>query len=177
MTTIAPTCAIPAPEETVPEAELIARATAAREALGDRLVILGHHYQKHEVIRFADITGDSFLLARRGAEATQADLVVFLGVYFMAEAADILAGPHQQTILPNMEAGCSMADMADIDAVEEALLPLGAKPVRREGRASGRWVLIDFGDIVLQAFHEEDREFYDLERLWGQATRLTFPDL
>lgn len=55
---------------------------------------------------------------------------------------------------------------AIVDAVEEALLPLGAKPVRREGRASGRWVLIDFGDIVLQAFHEEDREFYDLERLW-----------
>lgn len=55
---------------------------------------------------------------------------------------------------------------AIVDAVEEALLPLGSKPVRREGRASGRWVLIDFGDIVLQAFHEEDREFYDLERLW-----------
>jgi len=72
VSTSAPACSIPLPESTVPEAELIARATAARAALGDRLVILGHHYQKHEVIRFADITGDSFLLARRGAEATQA---------------------------------------------------------------------------------------------------------
>ena len=61
---------------------------------------------------------------------------------------------------------------AIVDAVEEALLPLGAKPQRREGRASGRWVLIDFGDIVLQAFHEEDREFYDLERLWRDCPHL-----
>lgn len=61
---------------------------------------------------------------------------------------------------------------AIVDAVEEALLPLGAKPVRREGRASGRWVLIDFGDIVLQAFHEEDREFYDLERLWQDCPEI-----
>jgi quinolinate synthase len=120
VTSTAPTCAIPAPEETVPEAELIARATAAREALGERLVILGHHYQKHEVIRFADITGDSFLLARRGAEATRADLVVFLGVYFMAEAADILSQPHQRVILPDLGAGCHLAECADIFTVNDA---------------------------------------------------------
>ncbi len=120
MSTSAPACSIPLPESTVPEAELIARATAARAALGDRLVILGHHYQKHEVIRFADITGDSFLLARRGAEATQADLVVFLGVYFMAEAADILSQPHQRVILPDLGAGCHLAECADIFTVNDA---------------------------------------------------------
>ena len=119
MSTSATACSIPLPESTVPEAELIARATAARAALGDRLVILGHHYQKHEVIRFADITGDSFLLARRGAEATQADLVVFLGVYFMAEAADILSQPHQRVILPDLGAGCHLAECADIFTVND----------------------------------------------------------
>lgn len=120
--TTTPTCAVllpPGPDAT-PEAELLERATAAREALGDRLVILGHHYQKHEVIRFADITGDSFLLARRGAEATQADLVLFLGVYFMAEAADILSAPHQRVVLPDLGAGCHLAECADIFTVNDA---------------------------------------------------------
>ena len=120
MTTTAPTCAIPAPETTVPDSELIARSTAARGELGDRLVILGHHYQKHEVIRFADITGDSFLLARRGAEATHADLVLFLGVYFMAEAADILSRDHQRVVLPDLGAGCHLAECADIFTVNDA---------------------------------------------------------
>ncbi len=120
MTTTAPACAIPVAGDAVPEEELVARATAAREALGNRLVILGHHYQKHEVIRFADVTGDSFLLARRGAEATEADLVLFLGVYFMAEAADILAQPHQRVILPDLTAGCHLAECADIFTVNDA---------------------------------------------------------
>ncbi len=122
MSTTAPTCAIPEPEleTTVPESELLARATAARAALGDRLVILGHHYQKHEVIQFADITGDSFMLARRGAEATDADLLLFLGVYFMAEAADILAQPHQRVIIPDLSAGCHLAECADIFTVNDA---------------------------------------------------------
>ncbi|MSO44608.1 MAG: quinolinate synthase NadA [Thermoleophilia bacterium] len=120
MTTSSPVCGIPAPETTTTEAELIARATAARATLGDRLVILGHHYQKHEVIRFADITGDSFRLARRGAEATGADLILFLGVYFMAEAADILAQPHQRVILPDLGAGCHLAECADIFTVDDA---------------------------------------------------------
>lgn len=120
MTTTALTCAAPLAQNSVPEAELLDRATAAREALGDRLVVLGHHYQKHEVIRFADITGDSFLLARRGAEATQADLLLFLGVYFMAEAADILSAPHQRVVLPDLGAGCHLAECADIFTVNDA---------------------------------------------------------
>ena len=87
---IAPTLACELPASDTPLEELTERATAAREALGERLIVLGHHYQKDEVIRFADVTGDSYLLAKRGAEAVRADLVLFCGVYFMAEAADVL---------------------------------------------------------------------------------------
>jgi quinolinate synthase len=105
---------------TVPEHELRARAWAARRALGDRAVILGHHYQKDEVMEFADITGDSFLLAQRGAAATQAELVVFLGVYFMAESAYVLAAPGQQVVLPDLGAGCHLAECADIFTVRDA---------------------------------------------------------
>ncbi|HQZ41211.1 MAG TPA: quinolinate synthase NadA, partial [Vicinamibacterales bacterium] len=92
--------------------EMAARIAAARATLGDRLVILGHHYQRDEVIRFADYTGDSFKLARAIARHPAADFIVFCGVHFMAESADILALPHQQVILPDLAAGCSMADMA-----------------------------------------------------------------
>ena len=131
MTTLAPTCAPLALPE-APEAELLERATAARAALGSRLVVLGHHYQRHEVIRFADITGDSFLLARRGAEATHADLVVFCGVYFMAEAADVLRAPHQSVVLPDLGAGCHLAECADIFTVRDAWAQLtDAFPGRR----------------------------------------------
>jgi quinolinate synthase len=98
---------------------LVARAAAAREALGDRLVILGHHYQKQEVIQFADARGDSYKLAQYAASAG-APYVLFLGVHFMAESADILTEPHVQVMLPDMAAGCSMADMADIAQAEEA---------------------------------------------------------
>jgi quinolinate synthase len=97
---------------------LVSRAAAARQALDDELVILGHHYQKPEVIQFADARGDSYRLAQFAAQAG-APYVIFLGVHFMAESADILTAPHVQVILPDLAAGCSMADMADIAQVEE----------------------------------------------------------
>ncbi|MBM3459413.1 MAG: quinolinate synthase NadA, partial [Armatimonadetes bacterium] len=90
----------------------------AREILGERLVILGHHYQRDEVIRWADYTGDSFKLSQYGAQRRDAEYILFCGVHFMAESADILAADHQRVILPNLTAGCSMADMADIHQVE-----------------------------------------------------------
>src|SRR3954451_21635363 len=99
---------------------LVARARAAKEALGERAFVLGHHYQRDEVIQFADVTGDSFKLARDAAARPQADYVVFCGVHFMAESADILTGDHQQVVLPDLAAGCSMADMATYDQVEDA---------------------------------------------------------
>jgi quinolinate synthase len=99
---------------------LVARAAAAKAALGDRLFILGHHYQRDEVIRFADVTGDSFKLAREAAARPQAEYIVFCGVHFMAESADILTSPAQKVILPDLAAGCSMADMAVLTQVEEA---------------------------------------------------------
>src|SRR5579859_6503876 len=99
--------------------ELDERIAAARAALGERLVILGHHFQRDEIIKYADFRGDSFKLAQLAAARPQADYIVFCGVHFMAESADILSGPHQQVILPNPAAGCSMADMANIAEVEE----------------------------------------------------------
>jgi quinolinate synthase len=98
---------------------LVARARAARKALGDRAFILGHHYQRDEVIQFADVTGDSFKLAREAAARPDAQYVVFCGVHFMAESADILTKPEQQVVLPDLAAGCSMADMATFNQVEE----------------------------------------------------------
>ncbi|GGV04919.1 quinolinate synthase A [Actinomadura cremea] len=98
---------------------LVERAEAAKAALGDRVFVLGHHYQRDEVIRFADVTGDSFKLAREAAARPQAPYVVFCGVHFMAESADILTAGHQRVVLPDLAAGCSMADMATFDQVEE----------------------------------------------------------
>jgi quinolinate synthase len=92
----------------------------AKAQLGERVFILGHHYQRDEVMRFADARGDSFRLSVLAKERTQADYIVFCGVHFMAESADVLTGDHQQVILPDLNAGCSMADMADIDQVTEA---------------------------------------------------------
>ncbi|MFC1935212.1 quinolinate synthase NadA [Chloroflexota bacterium] len=100
--------------------ELHQRIAVAREKLGKRLVIPGHHYQRDEIIRFADFRGDSFLLSQKAARQTEAEFIVFCGVHFMAETADILTGPHQQVILPNITAGCSMADMAPTDDVLDA---------------------------------------------------------
>jgi quinolinate synthase len=91
----------------------------AKASLGDRLLILGHHYQRDEVIKWADARGDSFKLARFAADNDAATDIVFCGVHFMAESADVLTGDHQRVILPDLNAGCSMADMADIDQVEE----------------------------------------------------------
>jgi quinolinate synthase len=99
---------------------LVARARAARDALGDRAFVLGHHYQRDEVIQFADVTGDSFKLARDAAARPEAEYIVFCGVHFMAESADILTGPQQQVVLPDLAAGCSMADMASYQQVVEA---------------------------------------------------------
>ncbi|WP_129339401.1 quinolinate synthase NadA [Cellulomonas endophytica] len=99
---------------------LVERARAARAALGDRAFVLGHHYQRDEVIAFADVTGDSFKLAREAAARPGAEFVVFCGVHFMAESADILTSDAQAVVLPDLAAGCSMADMAAIDQVEDA---------------------------------------------------------
>ncbi len=112
--------------------DLVERARVAREALGERAFVLGHHYQRDEVIQFADVTGDSFKLAREAAARPDAEYVVFCGVHFMAESADILSGRDQRVILPNLEAGCSMADMAkpeDVEAAWEALRDLGISGV------------------------------------------------
>ena len=100
--------------------DLHARIATAREKLGERLVILGHHYQRDEIIQFADFRGDSFLLSQNAARQKDAEFVVFCGVHFMAETADILTDPNQKVILPNMSAGCSMADMAATDDVLDA---------------------------------------------------------
>ena len=100
--------------------DLVARARAAKATLGDQVFVLGHHYQRDEVIQFADVTGDSFKLARDAAARPDAPYIVFCGVHFMAESADILTGPDQQVVLPDLAAGCSMADMAAIAQVEDA---------------------------------------------------------
>jgi quinolinate synthase len=108
---------------------LVERARIAKEALGDRVFVLGHHYQRDEVIQFADVTGDSFKLAREAAARPDAEYIVFCGVHFMAESADILTGPAQQVVLPDLAAGCSMADMARLTQVEMAWDALGAAGV------------------------------------------------
>lgn len=110
-------CSGELPEASDPQ--LIERAKAARAALGDRALILGHHYQRDEVIAFADITGDSFKLAQAAAAQSDAEFIFFCGVHFMAESADILTTSKQRVILPDLAAGCSMADMATANQVNE----------------------------------------------------------
>src|SRR5258708_5444988 len=105
---------LPAPSDPA----LVDRAERARAALGDRAFVLGHHYQRDEVIRFADVTGDSFKLARDAAAKPTAEFVIFCGVHFMAESADILTSASQQVILPDLAAGCSMADTATYTQAE-----------------------------------------------------------
>jgi quinolinate synthase len=120
------TCAGEVPDASDPE--LVSRARIARAALGDRAIILGHHYQRDEVISFADITGDSFKLAQAAQQQEKAEFVIFCGVHFMAESADILTSDKQQVILPDLAAGCSMADMAtasQVDACWKTLTDLG----------------------------------------------------
>ncbi|MFB7704797.1 quinolinate synthase NadA [Streptomyces niveus] len=99
--------------------DLVARARAAKEKLGEKVFVLGHHYQRDEVIQFADVTGDSFKLARDAAARPGAEYIVFCGVHFMAESADILTGDEQKVVLPDLAAGCSMADMATAEQVAE----------------------------------------------------------
>src|SRR5881409_4486057 len=99
--------------------EMTQRIAAAKARLGRRLVVLGHHYQRDEVIKFADYTGDSFKLARQVSRHPDAEFIVFCGVHFMAESADVLSGDDQQVILPDLAAGCSMADMATAEQVAE----------------------------------------------------------
>src|SRR3954452_3493355 len=103
----------------ISDAELRLRIESARETLGSRLAILGHHYQQDAIIDFADFTGDSFELSRKAAEQKDAQYVVFCGVHFMAESADILTPEHVRVILPDLGAGCSMADMANLDQTQE----------------------------------------------------------
>lgn len=116
---------LPAPSDP----DLVERAIAAKAALGDRVFVLGHHYQRDEVVAFADVTGDSFKLAREAAARPEAEYIVFCGVHFMAESADILTSDRQRVILPDLAAGCSMADMAGIDQVEQAWRSLEAAGV------------------------------------------------
>jgi quinolinate synthase len=115
-----------------PDESMDARIAAARERLGAQAIILGHHYQRDEVIRFADFTGDSYKLSKVAAE-TDARYMVFCGVHFMAETADILARPWQQVVLPDLNAGCSMADMAEIGQVEDCWEGLERQGVTRGG--------------------------------------------
>ncbi len=105
--------------------DLVVRATAAKAALGDQVFVLGHHYQRDEVIQFADVTGDSFKLAQQAAARPQAPWIVFCGVHFMAESADILTSDEQTVLLPDLAAGCSMADMATSAQVEDCWDDLG----------------------------------------------------
>ena len=109
----------------MPDEELAERIRIARETLDKRVIILGHHYQRDDVIRHADLTGDSYQLSVMASQ-TDAEFIVFCGVHFMAESADILGKPEQRVVLPDLGAGCSMADMATIDQVEDAWEQLAA---------------------------------------------------
>jgi quinolinate synthase len=122
--------------------EMDARIAAAKATLGSRVVILGHHYQRDEVIKFADFTGDSLKLARAAATKHEAEFIVFCGVHFMAESADILRAPHQKVVLPDLAAGCSMADMAAPDQLEMTWKELEGMGVRTDAIEDGRAGLI-----------------------------------
>ena len=124
-----------------PDESMDGRIAAAREKLGDAAIILGHHYQRDEVIRFADFTGDSYKLSKAAAES-KAKYMIFCGVHFMAETADVLAQPWQQVILPDLNAGCSMADMAEIGQVEDCWEALERQGVGLRGQGSGKAGLV-----------------------------------
>lgn len=129
--------AIPSEYREASAEELDARIVAAKETLGDRVVVLGHYYQRDEIVKHADFLGDSFQLARASQTKPEAEAIVFCGVHFMAETADILSKPEQAVILPNLGAGCSMADMADEASVEACwaqLTELFGSGVDAEGR-------------------------------------------
>ena len=118
--------------------EMEERIAAAKRTLGSRVVILGHHYQRDEVIKFADFTGDSLKLARAAATKHQAEYIVFCGVHFMAESADIVRAPHQKVVLPDLAAGCSMADMAAPDQLEMTWRELEQMGIRTDAVVDGK---------------------------------------
>jgi quinolinate synthase len=122
--------------------EMDERIAAARRTLGTRVVILGHHYQRDEVIKFADFTGDSLKLARAAATRHEAEFIVFCGVHFMAESADILRARHQKVLLPDLAAGCSMADMAAPDQLQMAWHELEQMGIRADAVENGKQGLI-----------------------------------
>ena len=124
------------------DAEMDRRIAAARAKLGSRLLILGHHYQRDEVIKFADYIGDSLKLSRAAASRGKAEFIVFCGVHFMAESADILRAPHQKVVLPDLAAGCSMADMAAPDQLDICWRELGEMGVRTDEIVNNRAGLI-----------------------------------
>src|SRR3954463_12577926 len=133
----------PLPERYVglSDEEMDRRIAAARRALGRRLVILGHHYQRDEVIKFADYTGDSYKLAGQVSRHPDAEYIVFCGVHFMAESADVLCAPQQQVILPDLAAGCSMADMAAPDQLESCWEELTQMGFTRGARSRSKTVV------------------------------------
>src|SRR5215210_9064411 len=118
--------------------EMDARIAAAKKTLGERVVILGHHYQRDEVIKFADYIGDSLKLSRAAASRGKAEFIVFCGVHFMAESADILRAAHQKVVLPDLAAGCSMADMAAPDQLEMCWRELEQMGIRTDAIEDGR---------------------------------------
>jgi quinolinate synthase len=128
--------ALPEKYLSLPDEEMDRRIAAARAALGPRLVILGHHYQRDEVIKFADYTGDSYKLAQQVSRHPDAEFIVFCGVHFMAESADVLSAAYQQVILPDLAAGCSMADMAEPDQLEQCWSDL--EEILVDGRSENR---------------------------------------
>ncbi|UOR00647.1 quinolinate synthase NadA [Leucobacter allii] len=130
--------ALPAEYTEASEAELHARIVAAKSALGERVRILGHFYQRDEIVQHADFVGDSFMLAQAAKAHPEAEAFVFCGVHFMAETADILSGPEQAVLLPNLAAGCSMADMATIEQVEDCWRELTAALAAEEGPEAER---------------------------------------
>ena len=170
--------------------ELDQRIGEARKKLGDSVTILGHHYQREEVIKYADFQGDSFLLSREAATRPEADYIIFCGVHFMAETACILAAPHQRVILPNITAGCSMADMAPMEDVEDAwadleevLGPGGIVPITYMnsiagikalcGRNGGTVCTSSNAKAVLEwAFEKGERVFFLPDQHLGRNTAL-----
>src|SRR4249920_1868233 len=134
----------PLPEQylRLSEDEMDARIAEAKRTLGERVVILGHHYQRDEVIKFADFIGDSLKLARAIATRDKAEFIVFCGVHFMAESADILRAPHQKVVLPDLAAGCSMADMAAPDQLDMCWRELGEMGIRTDAIEQDRAGLI-----------------------------------
>ncbi|KIL46988.1 quinolinate synthase NadA [Jeotgalibacillus campisalis] len=167
--------------------ELKKRVLAVKEKMGDRLFIPGHHYQRDEVIQFADAAGDSLQLAQIASKQHQAEYIVFCGVHFMAETADILAADHQKVVLPDMRAGCSMADMADINQTErgweqlqqlfgDTILPVTyvnstAAIKSFVGKNGGATVTSSNAlEVVKWAFSQKDRLFFLPDQHLGRNT-------